>query len=634
MNYRTVSSRGLVVISVAAIASTVAAAEMIPTGQFATNVTEFLETEIAAHVAAVPSIDPPPSLVLGVPTKGDFTWGSFMRAIAECSVLAGRQTIAGRDVPPYLGQLGLIEARQGGKTFAQLGAALALRRYGTNLTANPLWLSLSPPEQAQWRSLLDPGRFYDRANRRVINLPENYFGVAARIVTMDYQMGLVTDREFADDILTRAAGQFLQGALYADDNLPTGRYDRYSQEYARFVYTAAQNIDRQDIQAAVAPALKAVMRTWWDLVGPDGYGYPWGRTISDMSYVDTMEIVGFLAEHPEFRPAPLPELASVYFRAWQRLQLDYEPSRHLLNMFGFGRGNFAYMSPERQWQQTTSFLAKSAESFRLLTAALKAEAVTAFPARPQLPSAARFEFFRHGDRPAGVWLVRQGQVRLALPITTGTLSGIADYLPAPHGLPGFGAPVEQLVPALVPYLELADGRTIVAGDGADEIVAGADGRSLRVIWNRWPVVNFKSAKTEAEKLFAAPGQFIDPGLTSEVNWRIDGDTLVRSETITATKPVTLHRFSVMFPSTGSQVSTRFESGHRTDRFNSPDGSVEVTIADFSFPLDESLQATSNSAVGKGTRGPIPLILQLQAINLVLKAGEALHWTIRLRELPE
>jgi hypothetical protein len=77
-------------------------------------------------------------------------------------------------------------------------------------------------EQTAWRALLDPGRFYDREKKIVINLPENYFGVAARIATMDFQMGLITDRAFADDLLERAAGQFLKGALYTDDALPNG----------------------------------------------------------------------------------------------------------------------------------------------------------------------------------------------------------------------------------------------------------------------------------------------------------------------------------------------------------------------------------------------------------------------------
>lgn len=207
-----------------------ASAEMVSTGQFAAEGKQFLEREIAAHMAAVHSIDPPQPMVFGVPTAGDFTWGSFMRAITECSALSGQTSIAGRDVPQMLGKLGLIEARQGGKTFSQLGAALALRRFGMDLKTNAVWQSLTPAEQNEWRALLNPERFYDLKTHHVISLPENYMGVASRIATYDYQFGITTNREFADDVLTRAAGQFLHGALYTDDNLPTGRYDRYSQE--------------------------------------------------------------------------------------------------------------------------------------------------------------------------------------------------------------------------------------------------------------------------------------------------------------------------------------------------------------------------------------------------------------------
>ncbi len=150
-------------------------------------------------------------------------------------------------------------------------------------------------------------------------------------------------------------------------------------------------------------------------------------------------------------------------------------------------------------------------------------------------------------------------MRFALPLTTGTVSGIADYLPAPHALPGFAAPVEQMVPALVPYLELADGRVIVAGDCADIIEPGADGRSLRVVWKRWAVANIGSGQHEAEKLVAGPAKLVEAGLTTEVLWKLDGDTLVRSETITATQPLTIRRFWVLFPSTGDRLSTRVEN---------------------------------------------------------------------------
>jgi len=61
--------------------------------------------------------------------------GTFTRAVASYSVLTSERTIAGRDVYGMVGQAGLIEARQGGKSFAQMYGALALRSFGTELDA-------------------------------------------------------------------------------------------------------------------------------------------------------------------------------------------------------------------------------------------------------------------------------------------------------------------------------------------------------------------------------------------------------------------------------------------------------------------------------------------------------------------
>jgi len=603
----------------------------VSTEKFAAEATAFLQHEIAANVAAVTNLNPPQAVVLGVPTKGDFTWGSFMRAVAAC---AGDQTIiAGRDVPKFLGQLGLIESRQNGKTFSQLGSAITLRRYGMDLETNALWQSLSPSERNEWRALLNPARFYDFNTHHVIGLPENYMGVAARIITMDVQFGLVTNLDAAREILERASGQFLHGALYTDDNMPTGRYDRYSQEYARFIYEAAGNLGRKDIQDAVAPSIHATMRTWWAVVDRDGYSYPWGRTIGDNSYMDTIDIIGFLADHPEFRPAPLRDLTSVYYAAWNSLLKDYEPDRHLLNMFGFGRGSYHYVTIERQWQQTTGFFYKSGESLEKLKAAWVRENVADFPARPELPPVMRFDVFRAGDRQAGVWLVRTNDYQFMVPITTGIRPGISDYLPAPHGLKGFAAPVEQLAPVLTPYLELADGRVLVAGDGADQIVPAKDGNGFTAIWNRLATVNLADNTTNADLPFGEPEKFVDAGLESEVIWKMDGDTLVRIEKISTSAPVTVRHFSAIFPSTADVVATRLERGHRIDTFSGKDAELEVSVESRDLSFDESLEATGSSTLGKGTRGPIPLVLRISTDDIKLDPHKSFKWTIRIHPLP-
>ena len=593
----------------------------VPTADLNQEIRDFLGREITTHIADIKSLDPPQERVVGALTTGDFSWGTFMRAVAAYSELSGAKTIAGRDVPTLIGKIGLIESRQGGKTFAQLYAALALRHFGTDLAHNAVWQSLSPDEQKAWRSLLDPTRFYNRETHQVINLPQNYFGVAARIATMDFQLGIISDRTYVDDILERAAQQFISGSLYSDDALPAGRFDRYSNEYARYVYEAAENVGRKDLMTALEPTLKTQMRTWWDLLAPDGYGYAWGRSLGAISYMDTMEIVAFVAKHPQFRPAPLPELASAYYAAWEWLRHDVQPDRHLLNVFGFGRGDYSYINPQREWQQTTAFMGKVVGAELAFMPVMKQENILAFPANLKLPDVTRFDYFRKGQRPSGVWLVRQGAFRFSLPIVSGTQPGISDYLPAPYGLPGFAAPVEQFVPVMTPYVELEDGRVIVAGDCADEIYAAADGRSLRVVWKRWAQLGLKS------------GQTVDPGLTTEVSWRIDGDTLLRTETITASSQIKVRRFWIIIPSTGDHNSTRLDGGIRTDQFDSPEGSLEVSVLATDWPLRAAIFATGNSVLGKGNRGAIPLYLELDANNVMLQPGKPMKWTLRLAALP-
>jgi hypothetical protein len=115
-----------------------------------------------------------------------------------------------------------------------------------------------------------------------------------------------------------------------------------------------------------------------------------------------------------------------------------------------------------------------------------------------------------------------------------------------------------------------------------------------------------------------------------VTWTIQGDSLTRTETITAQQPVTLSRFFVMFPTTGTRVFTTFDQGRRTDRFESPDGPAEVALISPSVSLISSIVSTGDGPLGKGNRFPIPLILQMEATDVAMGPGKPFTWTIRLR----
>jgi hypothetical protein len=593
---------------------------MIQTSTFDKEVMDFFTQEMTAHLNEIKSYNPAPDKIFAAGTTGEYTWGSFMNSIGAVAALTERSKLGERDLAREVGQIGLLEYRLKSTRFSQLYGVLALRYFGKNLDTNPVWQSLNEDQRTQWRRFLDVSAFYDPKTQQVIKLPENYLGVAARIASVSYQLGLTRDRALVDGVITRAAQPFLNQGIYADDGPPTGRFDRYSNEYARFVWEAAEAADRKDILDAVRPSLKEQMRLWWDLVLPDGYGYAWGRSMGVVSYMDTLEIVGFLAAHPEFRPAPLEQLASAYYQAWQWLRHDYNDKAHVLSVFAFGRGNYSYISRDREWQQTINFFGKGGLAHARFREALKREQVSTFPAEIVRPDVARFVFFRHGDRPAGVWLVRQGSMYFTLPITTGTKPGIADYLPAPHGLAGFANPVEQVYASLVPFLQLADGRTLVASDGADEIEPAADGKSLRVVWRRWAQLGTKS------------GELIDPHITSEVIWRLDGATLTRDETLRSEEDITLYRWWVAVPSTLDL--DRVQAGsERQDLLQNENSGLLVSVkAD--WPIGISAWAPGDSALGRGARRAVPLHLIYESPHLRLPAKQDIHWRMTIKLLKD
>jgi hypothetical protein len=590
----------------------------IDTADFDRQVRSFLQSEMTAHVADIKTLDPPPDRVVGALTTGEFSWGSFMRALGAYSECFDARTIAGRDLSAMIGKMAQIELSHGGKTWAQLYAAMALQSFGTDLNRNALWQSLTPEERQSYRTLLEPGRFYDEKAHTLIHLPENYFGVAAGIAAIDYQLGLNKDRTALDDLLNRSAKQFTDGALFADDALPTGRYDRYSNEYARAIYDAAEIADRQDIMKAVAPSLKEQMKLWWDLLSEDGYGYSWGRSLGAISFMDTLEIAAFLGRHAEFRPAPISQLAAAYFAAWSWLRNDFKDQTHLLSVFAFGRGDYSYITKEREWQQTTTFFGKVIASHNKFMQALKREGVKKFASRPTLADVARFQYFRNGPgRKFGVWVVRQGNLHFALPFVTGPKAATSDYEPVPDGFPGLAVPVEKIYPCLVAFLESEDGRTVAAADGADEIEPAADGKSVTAVWRRWVVSGAKA------------GDLVDVGLVSEVTWTLQGNTLRRVESLTASKELKVRRLWLALPSRYDHLQTSYLQGVRIDRLVAESKSLEVQVSNSNWPFEISVYATGNDPLGRGDRGPLPMHLILQKGSFSLTPAVPMRWELSL-----
>jgi hypothetical protein len=237
-------------------------------------------------------------------------------------------------------------------------------------------------------------------------------------------------------------------------------------------------------------------------------------------------------------------------------------------------------------------------------------------------SRASFIFANEPGRKFGVWVVRQGNFHFALPFVTGPRAATSDYEPAPHGLPGFAAPVEKIYPCFVLFLELEDGRTIAAADGADEIHPAPDGLSVTAVWNHWAVPGAKAGET------------VDPGLKTEVIWSIaDRKNLNRTESITASKELKIRRIWMAVPSKANHITTDLTDGARTDHLTSRRVTLDVRVLDSDWPLRISALATGDDPLGRGDGGPLPLhLIPETSHELILTPSSTRRWEIELTSI--
>jgi hypothetical protein len=110
--------------------------------------------------------------------------------------------------------------------------------------------------------------------------------------------------------------------------------------------------------------------------------------------------------------------------------------------------------------------------------------------------------------------------------------------------------------------------------------------------------------------------------------------LTRLETIKAiSQPITIRRWRMVFPSTADHVEKRQDQDRQVYRFTGREGTLEFSAIIRNITLTETLHTNDlNTALGKGTRGPIPLMLTLEATNIVVKPDAPFHFEISLREL--
>jgi hypothetical protein len=125
------------------------------------------------------------------------------------------------------------------------------------------------------------------------------------------------------------------------------------------------------------------------------------------------------------------------------------------------------------------------------------------------------------------------------------------------------------------------------------------------------------------------GELTDPGITSEVVWRVAGNSLTREETLKAAKPVSVERWWMAVPTTAKHEEVSYLRGQRKDLFETDDLRLEV-VADATWPLKVFVQAPGDSPLGRAPRGALPLHLVYETTELKLLPGQPARFRLALK----
>jgi hypothetical protein len=140
--------------------------------------------------------------------------------------------------------------------------------------------------------------------------------------------------------------------------------------------------------------------------------------------------------------------------------------------------------------------------------------------------------------------------------------------------------------------------------------------SLQIVNKKWSQIGTKS------------GERFPIGLTSNVSWKIDGNRLIRRETVEAQQSVIIKNWRVTVPSTASGAFLPEPNGERQFVMAGPEGTLTVRIVGAKDARIE-LESSRDTRLGKGVLGAIPIHLVIGSGERTLLPGEKFVWEISL-----
>lgn len=339
-----------------------------------------------------------------------------------------------------------------------------------------------PPEVlTRLRERLDWRTFVREDDLTLINLPNNYYGVAFSIARLRYLLGW-EDTKASDALLAKTLDHFREYSGeygFADETAGEGRFDRYS-------VLLIGEIAQRFIETGVEPP--ADVRVWLrksvDLMLPRfnlrGEGFEYGRSIGPYGETAFLEVLSAAAALGVLTPEEM-EMSYAFSSRVTARYADFwlDPATGSVNLWDGGRATDAYRGKHRilgenlslghQLHYTNAIWNRLGYGNRAPTEAFEAWL-------DRLPRSTT-TWFARGENDRLVLTYRDGRRVIGLPLINGAKGQHRNtpYYPIPFSPGVLAGSADRAYPQLIPQVTLADGTVLTPTSFFEDVTVTEEG---------------------------------------------------------------------------------------------------------------------------------------------------------------
>jgi hypothetical protein len=349
--------------------------------------------------------------------------------------------------------------------------------------------AVRPATLAKLRSQLDWRRFV-RPDLTLIDLPNNYYGVAFSIARLRYLLGW-EDVRASDQLLARTLDHYRKYSGehgFADETEGKGRFDRYS---VLLIGEIAQRLVETGMTPT--PEVKAWLRRSVDVILPrfnlSGEGFEYGRSIGAYGETAFLEVLTAAARLKVLTPEE-ERMAYAFSSRIAARYMDFwiDPKTGSVDMWGQGRRTDAYRGKHRIFGENLSLARQHIYTNQIWND-------LGYQGRAPDPGYARWlqtlprsttTWFARGEYDRALVTVRDRGHLIGLPIINGAEGQHMNnpYFPVPFSPGMLQGSADARYPHLVPRITLSDGSVLMPLAFFKNIEVTRRGRETHVRWRQ------------------------------------------------------------------------------------------------------------------------------------------------------